>query len=696
MKKKTNNIFKLQLLGFLTVICFQVSFSSAQKGFSALNIYDYFLAKKTFYKCNKKHFDPAACYGLAVIYSRNDNPFFNLDSAARYINLSLNNFKGLKQNKKFGSFSIDSVSIQNLCDSITWKNFQHAKKEASIKVYDNFLLQNYLSHIDVLKQAIYLRDELEFNHILSIHKSDSTAEFINTHPLSSFLQEALLLKQREIYDEQTTAQTAESFIQFIKKYPANIMLNTAYENLYRIYNTNADVKGLESFVVSYPKAPQNTEAWKLLFSLSVKSFSNDELERFLKEHPAFPFKNSILKELELNKKNLYAYQKEDLYGFIDTSAKLVIPAVFDAVSDFREGLAVVNKNDSVFYINKEGVNIFNQIYADAYVFVNGIAAAKQGSKWAFINRQGQIIGAMFDEINELSDDIYVVKSNGKYGAVSSSGQVVFEPRFQKLGDFKNGFAYYVEDGKYGFVSKAGHVFKPEFEWISDFNEGNLAIIKQNNFYGIVNSQATVILSPHYDQVLKASNTIFIIVKDLQYGFYSGNGCFLTAIAFDFYKEKPVEFYTNGTIFKLLKKNEQALVDANGRISIDFGSYDEVNFASGGLIRVKRKNKYGFTDRKLANVIPYKYQEAQDFVDSTAIVKLKEKYIIINSSGKELFSSDLKIERFSAKLFFLGEEKTDLVNSRGEKVISGVNAVQQLSRGRFIITLNNGEIKLLTD
>lgn len=669
---------------------------SVESGFKALSIYDYFLAKKTFYKCNKKKFEPAACFGLSVIYSRNDNPFFNLDSAAKYINLSLNNYFTQTKKYKLEGFKVDSTSIHQLCDSIGLKNFNRAKKLNTIEAYNKFIIANYLSERKNLDWAIYLRDELEFNQVIAINKSDTTLRFMQSHPQSLFYGEALALKQRQVYEELTITKTAESYVRFIKLHPSSSMLNEAYESLFQIYSNSSDTAGLKKFVGNYSTAPQNTEAWKLLFALTVKSFSNEELEKFLKENPAFPFKNSIVKELELNKKNLLPYLKEDLYGFIDTLGKLVLPAVYESVTEFKEGLSVVSKNDSVFYINKEGVNVFNQYFTEALTFKGPLAAAKQGNKWAFINRQGQIIGSTFDEINELSEDIYVVKLRGKYGAVGSSGQVIIEPRFQKLGDFKNGFAYYVEDGKYGFVSKSGLVSKADYQWISDFNEKQIAIVRQDNVYGLINSKGDIILKPQFDQVLRAPNNTYIIIKDQQYGFYSGNGCFLTPVSYDFYKEKPVEFYTNGTIFKLLKKNEQALVDANGRVSIDFGTYDEVNFASCGLIRVKRKNKYGFTDRKLANVIPYKYSEAEDFSDSTAIAKLKEKHIIVNTSGKELFSSDLKIERFSSKLFFLGEEKTDLVNSKGEKVISGVSSVQQAGKGRFIITLNNGEIKLLTD
>jgi hypothetical protein len=474
------------------------------------------------------------------------------------------------------------------------------------------------------------------------------------------------------------------------------MINGALEKLYNIYRERSDAEGLKSFVRNYPNAPQINEAWKLLFSLSVKSFSNSELEKFLNEHPSFPFKNSILKELHLNNIHLYPYQREDFFGYIDTLGKISIQPVYDAVSDFSEGLAVVNRNDSVFYINKENENPFGQFFSDAYPFRNGLAPVKKNNKWIFINRQGQPTGQDYDEVAELSNEVYVVRKNGKYGAVDHFGQMLIEPRYDKLGDFKNGYAYYIENGKYGFVSKNGFVQKAEFEWISDFDERNFAIVKQNNGYGIINSQGAKILDPAYDLVLKAPKNIFIVVKNSLYGFFSGEGCYLTQMSYDFMKEKPADFYTNGNILKLIKKNEQALMDRNGRLSVDFGTFDEIGFASDGLIRVKKKNKFGYTDRKLSMIIPAKFDKAGDFSDSLAIVLLKDKNMLINTSGKEVFQTAGSIEKISAHYYLVEEGQKDLLNNKGEKVFMNIKSTQKIAPHTLAVTLNNNEIRLLKD
>ncbi len=675
---------------------FTAKASKVEKGFKALFVYDYFKAKKLFNANFKSKHDPYSSYGLAVIYSRNDNPFFNLDSASKYAVLSYNFFFIKREKKELFSFKIDSVTILQLVDSIAVKDFKRVKKENSVLRYTAFLKQNYLANKNLINEVIYLRDEIDYNETLGYNDSKQTKEFVITHPQSTFVQEALLLIDRQIFDESTKDNSVISYIDFIKINPKNILLNSAYEKLFSLYKEKSDVAGLHTFVINYPKAPQNLEAWKLLFALTVKSFSSNELEKFLEENPTFPLKNSILKELELNKLVLYPYEKNDLFGFVDTAAKTIITPAFDAASPFYEGLSVVSKNDSVFFINKENVNAFDQFFADAYSFNNGIAAVKHGNKWCFINRQGQIISPIYDEINEISDNFYTVKLNGKFGALNNFGQVIIESKFEELGDFKNGFAYYRTENKSGFVSKDGYVYKPEFDWLSDFGTDNIAVVKIGNSYGLINATGKLILETKYDQVIRANNGIYIVVLNDLYGFYNGNGCFLSAVNYDFAKENSADFYTNGNVFKLIKKGEQALVDANGRVSIDFGTYDEINFAANGLIRVKNKNKYGYVDRKLNPVIPYKYTRANDFKDSLALVQLKDKFILINTQGKELFSSISEIQKISTHYYLVHSESEQLVNQKGQTVFSDISDIQPVKGGVFIITLNNGTIKLLHD
>ena len=687
------------LLLFLTlssVHLFSKSDKKLNQGFEALKQYDYFKAKAIFYEINKKQIHFASAFGLSTIYFRKDNPFTNMDSALKYLNLSYQAFLVLHQPYRYLSNTIDSTSILQLGDSISHWQFLRATKVNRITTYDRFLKENFLAPQPFRQKVILLRDEIEFYHVLQVNKSDSTYDFILKHPFSYYFKEAQVLHEREIYQETTNHQQAAEWIEFIKRHPKNIMLKDAYEKLFDFYRRKKSINGLAFYVKHYPQSPQYLEAWKLLFSLSVKAYTSEDLSKFLTEYPQFPLKNSILRELELNKLELFAFQKDDYIGFIDADGKVMIAPEFDQASSFNEGLSVVSKNDSVYFINKENVNVFNQIYSDAYAFKNGISAVKKNGKWFFINRQGQTQSKYFEEVNELSNNIYVYKTNGLYGALDAFAQPLLDAKFYKLGDFKNNMAYFIESGLYGFISTKGVQYKAEFDWISDFDEQQLAIYKLNNKFGIINAQGQKITDNQFDQISKLNDEYYLVVNNNQYGFISRKSCFMTPLNYDYNKEKPLTYYFFDRYFKLIKKSEEAIMDANGHLLVNYGLFKEVNFPINGLMLAKRKTKYGFIDKKMNVVIPFKYQSAQNFKGGQSIVVFKEKYQIITETGQLITESEKPITFYNEQYYIVGDEVKNLMNRQGEVVLSDITTIQPLNNKLLIVTFANGELKLLKD
>jgi hypothetical protein len=679
------------------MFCLCVSFSTAGKiaeAFEALSVHDYFKAKKLFYAVNKKQYDAQASYGLAIIFNRNNNPFYNVDSATKYIHISLNCLGVKPANPPQSGFSADQRSIQELLDTIAHKQLKMCLLENSIKVYDDFLLRNYLASDKLRFAAIANRDELEYNQIIELNKSDSTRLFLQQHPLSVFREEAFNLLEREIFEEMTKDGKEESYIHFISQYQKNSNLNNAYDALLELYKSTKNRSGIASFLKNYPNAHHRTEAWQLLFTLSVKTFTKEELENFITAYPDFPFKNSILKEMQLNDLVLIPIDEKERIGFADTSGKIRIKPQYDEVSDFFEGLSIVHKGDSVFYVNKENENTMGRIFADALPFHNGIAPVKVKDKWFLVDRLGEIKSEAYDEINDMSEELYVVKQNNLYCAIDEYGQKIYPCKFERLGDFKNGNAYYQSENKYGFITKTGYVHKPEFDWISDFNKNSIAIYKLNNKFGLIRNNGKILLDAKYDLVQACTDDIYILVSNNLYGYYSSNACFLSEIVFDHEKERNIKSYTNGTFLKLVKKKNEALMDLNGKIVLEFNAYQEIGLSSNGPIRVKKNNKYGYLDKKLATLIQPKYLSATDFEDSVAIVSTKKGYAVINTKAEQIIGSPHKIEK-AAKGFYLEEteEGNLLADRKGRQLFSNISSYELY--GKFLIVyLDNGEIKIV--
>src|SRR5580700_8828380 len=85
------------------------------KAYKALAIYDYFKARHLFQKAIKhKHNLLTASYGISTISSRNDNHFYNVDTAYVYVLKAQKAYKASTPKQKLNwkkDYKIDSISI---------------------------------------------------------------------------------------------------------------------------------------------------------------------------------------------------------------------------------------------------------------------------------------------------------------------------------------------------------------------------------------------------------------------------------------------------------------------------------------------------------------------------------------------------------------------------------------------------------
>jgi hypothetical protein len=119
---------------------------------------------------------------------------------------------------------------------------------------------------------------------------------------------------------------------------------------------------------------------------------------------------------------LSLFKSHNQYGYMNSSGKVVIPAIFRAARGFSEGLALVELTDhqqrKVGYINQQGefmIKLAPMPSEDFYIksgfFKEGLSTAYNQGKWGFIDRQGTfVIPAKFSSATEFIEGLSLVKS----------------------------------------------------------------------------------------------------------------------------------------------------------------------------------------------------------------------------------------------------------------------------------------------
>ncbi|MBL0341499.1 MAG: WG repeat-containing protein [Bacteroidetes bacterium] len=171
--------------------------------------------------------------------------------------------------------------------------------------------------------------------------------------------------------------------------------------------------------------------------------------------------------------NMAPYRAADKkMGFIGIDGKIAIPAQFESVGYFTNGLAWAKTTDNKLgYINPKGEWVIKPNFEAAKNFdaESGLARIKNGDKWAYVNKSGEItyVG-ITDTYGDFSEGLAEGKSNGKTGFYGPNGQWVIQPQFDGSRDFKNGYAAAKQGDRWGMIDKSGKwVIQPVYDGIKD-------------------------------------------------------------------------------------------------------------------------------------------------------------------------------------------------------------------------------------
>ncbi len=298
----------------------------------------------------------------------------------------------------------------------------------------------------------------------------------------------------------------------------------------------------------------------------------------------------------------------------------------------------------------------------------------------------KVIGICFVLIGQL---IYSQTSfkgeNGKYGIKDEKGNVLLEPKYDLVNSFFQGSAMIKFNGKYGYIDKTGkEIVPPIYDEVGHkFNDVGLVRVKLNNKYGFADKTGKEVIACIYERYNVSKG--YIGTEPSMWGEYADVGlnnkmgildktgkiivpleydngkkerdCFIVRkskeyFVFNFDGKKIIEGIDQVkqsflTKCLMVQKNKKcALFDVTGKQLTEF-KYDEMNDGSNGFdnggkgfIRVSMKDKigktkWGFLNEKGNSITEVKYDYVLEFQfgNDYAIVKLNNKYGIVDSTGK---------------------------------------------------------------
>ncbi len=116
-------------------------------------------------------------------------------------------------------------------------------------------------------------------------------------------------------------------------------------------------------------------------------------------------------------------QKNGKWGFYD-GFKTVIPAMYDEVFFFKDGLAAVEQEEKCGYIDAENNVVIPFEYETAMSFSEGYASVVKGGKCGYIDKNNEVvIPFIYDAATPFEGGEAKVKKDGRWGTILPDGSV---------------------------------------------------------------------------------------------------------------------------------------------------------------------------------------------------------------------------------------------------------------------------------
>lgn len=314
---------------------------------------------------------------------------------------------------------------------------------------------------------------------------------------------------------------------------------------------------------------------------------------------------------------VFTVNKDGYYGVVNTDDKVVIPTKYKKIEKFSEGIACVDADAGLGFIDYCGNVIAPCQYKSVGTyFSEGLVFVKIGELWGIINSDGEMVAQpKYEKCGIYKEGAALVKRNGLYGFVDNAGREIITPQYENGASFSEGLAPVKKDGKWGFINRQNKIVIPcEYDAVATngFFNGRTFLWKKDKV-GLFDRTGNMLIPPIYDMVYPFHDDRAAVVSNGKLGFVDKTGQLVIPCIYD-------------------TRSDESLYKSDGTYkSID----DEYKFF-GNVAYVKYKGKYQLIDKFGHTINNKRYDTSSPYWSLNLVVKTQRggKVIYVNLRGEE--------------------------------------------------------------
>ena len=207
----------------------------------------------------------------------------------------------------------------------------------------------------------------------------------------------------------------------------------------------------------------------------------------------------------------------------------------------------------------------------------------------------------FFQVCLMAQHYFPVKIDKKWGLIDSNGELVLEPVYDAIGEFKDfGYAVMQRNGGVGLLDQHGkEIVKPDYEDLKVLDSTLIAVMDQGEWM-VINQFGETILGKGYERVKVWNSQYIAYMRSQKWGLVDRFGREICEPKYD-----DIEVET-ADLFLTIKGGAIGLISATGREILD-NVADEVNVLNDSLYFYKKGNMWGAINQWGREMIPNRYE-----------------------------------------------------------------------------------------
>jgi hypothetical protein len=221
----------------------------------------------------------------------------------------------------------------------------------------------------------------------------------------------------------------------------------------------------------------------------------------------------------------------------------------------------------------------------------------------------------------------------------------------------------------------------------------MAVIKQNNKYGLINTKGEIVVKPEWDYILGENEGIFPVEADGDWGYINKKGEIIIIPQY-----RDADFFYEGLALVGNEQEKYGFINKKGDTLIDLIYDESFGSFSNGLADVTINDSSGYIDKNGKVIIPLVYSTCYPFMSSYAEVESFDgESLLVDKKGNSYEYEEIseKTQLWRARNPYPGSFTTltgqGRLNKRGDTIIPPIfKATGNFSDHMYIVQDKNNK------